>query len=41
MAKSLIDVIKRAKPGSVWVAEFGQQPYEIEYLNKDNIKRVT
>lgn len=40
MAKSLIDVIKKGKSGSVWVAENCEDPYEMEYLSRENIKKV-
>lgn len=40
MAKSLIKVVRKAKTGSVWVAECGEEPYEIEYLNRENLKRI-
>lgn len=40
MAESMIKVIQRAKSGSVWVAEYGEDPYEIEYTNRDNIRRI-
>lgn len=31
MAKSMIKVIEMGKSGSAWVAECGEDPYEIEY----------
>lgn len=40
MAESMYKVIQRAKSGSVWVAEFGEDPYEIEYTNRENIRRI-
>lgn len=40
MAKSLIQVVRKAKPASVWVAEGGEEPYEIEYLHQHNLKRM-
>lgn len=36
MAESLIKVIEKAKSGSVWVAEGGEDPYEIEQLTLKN-----
>lgn len=40
MVKGLIKVIKKAKSGSVWVSQLGEDPYEIEYFNRSNIKIV-